>query len=122
MHFFLSFFFSWQLAAAAPKILVQRVLARRASPSWLFVTNGIAEFWTIGECGAVQAGKDFDVNVTVIMPTGMTDQTRKIEDLLMRGCDGIAISPIDPENQADVLNKSGADNEYDHARFRCPHF
>ena len=27
----------------------------------------------------------------------MTDQTRKIEDLLTRGTDGIAISPIDPD-------------------------
>lgn len=54
------------------------------------------------------AGKDLGVDVTVIMPNSMTDQTRKIEDLLVRGTDGIAISPIDPENQVEIINKASA--------------
>ena len=33
-----------------------------------FVTNQIASFWNIAEVGAMDAGKDFDVDVTVIMP------------------------------------------------------
>lgn len=78
-----------------------------SKPKYAYVTNCIAEFWTIAECGALQAGKDLQADVTVIMPTDMTDQTRKIEDMLMRGCDGIAISPIDSVNQIDVINKSG---------------
>ena len=56
----------------------------------------------------MQAGEDFGVAVTVTMPNGITDQTRKVEDLLTRGCDGIAISPINPENQIDVLNRAAA--------------
>jgi ribose transport system substrate-binding protein len=39
----------------------------------------------------------------------MTDQTRKIEDLLSRGTDGIAISPIDPANQVEIINKAAAE-------------
>ena len=38
----------------------------------------------------------------------MSDQTRKLEDLLIRGTHGIAISPINPENQTDILNRVAA--------------
>jgi len=57
----------------------------------------------------MKAGEDLGVDVTVVMPSGMTDQTRKIEDLLTRGIDGMAISPIDPENQIDILNHAAAE-------------
>lgn len=79
-----------------------------ARPRFAFVTNGVADFWTIAKAGAEQAGKDYNVEVTVIMPSGITDQTRKIEDLLSRGTDGIAISPINPDNQGDVLNNAAS--------------
>jgi ribose transport system substrate-binding protein len=81
----------------------------QATPSYAFVTNGVADFWNHAEAGAMQAGKDFNVDVSVIMPSSMTDQTRKIEDLLTRGTDGIAISAIDPANQGDILNKAAAE-------------
>ena len=38
----------------------------------------------------------------------MTDQTRKIEDLLTRGTNGIAISPINSANQVEIINKAAA--------------
>ena len=76
------------------------------APSVAFITNGVADFWTIAKMGAEKAGQDLGVDVTVVMPNGMTDQTRKIEDMLTRGIDGIAISPIDPANQIDILNKA----------------
>ena len=78
-------------------------------PSFAFITNGVADFWTIAQLGAEKAGKDLGVDVTVVMPSGITDQTRKIEDLLTRGIDGIAISPIDPANQIDAINKAAAE-------------
>jgi ribose transport system substrate-binding protein len=43
------------------------------------------------------------------MPSSITDQTRKIEDLLVRGTDGIAISPIVPANQVEVLNTAASE-------------
>jgi len=73
-----------------------------------FITNGVADFWTIGKAGAEKAAADLGVNVSVIMPSSITDQTRKIEDLLNRGTAGIAISPINPANQGEVLAKAAA--------------
>jgi ABC-type sugar transport system substrate-binding protein len=77
-------------------------------PEYAFITNGVADFWTIGKAGAEKAATDLGVNVTVIMPASITDQTRKIEDVLTRGTAGIAISPINPANQGEVLAKAAA--------------
>lgn len=71
-----------------------------------YVTNGIASFWVIAEKGARDAAEEFDVEVSVQMPrNAVEDQKRMVEDLLTRGVQGIAISPIDPENQADLLDQ-----------------
>lgn len=72
-------------------------------PEYAFITNGVADFWTIGKAGAEKAAADLGVKAVVIMPSSMTDQTRKVEDLLTRGAAGIAISPINPANQGEVL-------------------
>jgi ABC-type sugar transport system substrate-binding protein len=77
-------------------------------PEYAFITNGVADFWTIGKAGAEKAAADLGVRATVIMPSSITDQTRKIEDLLTRGTAGIAISPINPANQGEVLAKAAA--------------
>lgn len=79
-----------------------------SKPQLAFVTNGVASFWMVAAAGAKQAGKDTGTEVTVVMPDGITDQTRKLEDLITRGSDGIAVSPINPANQIDVLNKVAA--------------
>ncbi len=72
-----------------------------------FVTNGVASFWTIAEKGAKHAGNEFDAVVSVHMPAeGITDQKRIVQDLLTVGVDGIAISPIDPANQGDLINEA----------------
>jgi ribose transport system substrate-binding protein len=75
-------------------------------PTVAYVTNGIASFWVIAEAGANKAGEDFDANVEVRMPglEGAPDQQRMIEELLVTGVDGIAVSPIDAENQTSFLN------------------
>lgn len=73
-------------------------------PGVAFVTTGVASFWQIAESGAVAGGEEFDADVTVLMPNGITEQKRVVEDLLTKGIDGIAISPIDPDNQADLIN------------------
>jgi ribose transport system substrate-binding protein len=58
----------------------------------------------IAEKGAQDAARKFNVDVQVIMPDGANDQKQKIEDLLTRGIDGIAVSPIDAKNQTPFLN------------------
>jgi len=75
-------------------------------PTVAYVTNGIASFWLKAEKGARDAAKEFDVNLEVRMPPkGAGDQKRMVQDLLTRGVDGIAISPIDPKNQSDLLDE-----------------
>lgn len=79
-------------------------------PHVAYVTNGVDPFWTIAEKGALDAGREFDARVEVRMPTaeGVPDQKRKVEELLVRGIDGIAISPIDAKNQSDFLREQVA--------------
>ncbi len=91
---------------------LKALLAERGSPAatsgpeYAFITNCVADFWKIGKAGAEKAAADLGVRVSVIMPASITDQTRKIEDLVTRGIAGIAISPINPANQGEVLAKA----------------
>ena len=86
-----------------------------AKKRYAYVTNGVAEFWTLAEAGANKAGTEFDVDVSVLMPGSLTDQKNMLEDALTRGVDGIAVSPIDPVNQTDMLNRiAGAANLVTH--------
>ena len=72
-----------------------------------FVTNGVASFWTIAAAGVKAGAEKFGVDAEVRMPVqGISDQKRMIEDLLTRGVDGIAVSPIDPTSQKDLLNQA----------------
>lgn len=71
-----------------------------------FVTNGVDPFWVIAQRGAEKAGEDLDVNVEVRMPPqGVADQKRMVQELLAQNMDGIAISPIDPVNQNELLKE-----------------
>jgi len=81
---------------------------KSSGPKYAFVTNGVADFWRYAEAGAHAAGKEVGAEITVITPNGVTDQTRKLEDLLTRGADGIAITVIDPANQGAALDKAAA--------------
>jgi len=75
-------------------------------PTVAYVTNGIASFWVIAAKGAQDAAEEFDVHLEVRMPPkGTADQKQMVQDLLTLGVDGIAISPIDPDNQMDLLDE-----------------
>lgn len=92
-----------QGGSAAPRTSPQEGSAGR--PHVAYVTNGIASFWVIAEAGARKAGHDFQCDVDVLMPPeGVADQKRMLEESLAKGINGIAVSPIDPENQTDILN------------------
>jgi ribose transport system substrate-binding protein len=78
-----------------------------SKPTVAFVTNCIDPFWVIAEKGAKDAAADPKINVNVdvrMPPNGVHDQKRMVMELLTRGVNGIAISPIDPANQGDLLN------------------
>lgn len=71
-----------------------------------FVTNQIADFWKIAEAGCRDAEKDLGIKVEVRMPSeaNAVEQQSIVEDLLVGGIDGIAISPLDADNQVEWVN------------------
>lgn len=74
-----------------------------------FVTNNASDFWTIARKGTEKAAKE-DPSIQVefkIPPDGTAAEQRKIlDDLLASGIDGIAISPVAPADQTDMLNNA----------------
>ena len=74
--------------------------------SFAYVTNGVDPFWDLCAAGVRIAEKEFGVNCEVLMPPkGVVDQKRMMETLLAKGIDGIAVSPVDAENQTPFLNE-----------------
>ena len=74
-----------------------------------FVTNNTSDFWTIARKGTEKADNEFnDVTVEFRLPGDGTaaEQKRLLDDLLAKGVDGIAVSPVDPENQTQTLNET----------------
>jgi ribose transport system substrate-binding protein len=72
-----------------------------------FVTNNSADFWTIARRGVEKADAELaDVETEFRLTSDGTaaEQQRIVDDLLTRGVDGIAISPIDPQNQTALIN------------------
>ena len=89
--------------------LVATALAADKKPKIAYVTNGIDPFWNVAAAGVRQAAREFNVDTEVLMPpNGIVDQKRMIETLLVRGVDGIAISPIDAKNQVDFINQAAS--------------
>jgi ribose transport system substrate-binding protein len=72
-----------------------------------FVTNNSADFWTIARRGVEKADDEFtDVTAEFRITSDGTaaEQKRIVDDLLTKGIDGIAISPVDPANQNGLIN------------------
>ena len=72
-----------------------------------FVTNNSSDFWTIARKGTQKADAELaDVTVDFRIPSEGTaaDQKRVIDDLMASGVQGIALSPVDPENQTQAIN------------------
>src|SRR5215213_3171690 len=72
-----------------------------------FVTNNASDFWTIARKGVEQADNDLaNVTVEFKIPADGTaaEQRRIIDDLLAKGVAGIAMSPVDPDNETQLIN------------------
>jgi len=72
-----------------------------------FVTNNSADFWTIARRGVEKADAELaDVEAEFRLTSDGTaaDQQRIVDDLLTKGVDAIAISPVDPQNQTALIN------------------
>jgi ribose transport system substrate-binding protein len=73
-----------------------------------FVSNNAANFWTIARRGTEEAEKQLgNVEVLFRIPStgSAAEQVQILDDLLAAGVDGIAVSPVDPANETDELNK-----------------
>src|SRR5262245_35900999 len=72
-------------------------------PRVAFISNNDYEFWRIAQRGTEKAAGECGVEVEFKMPPGggtPAAQRQFIEDLLVKGVKGIAISPNDAANQA----------------------
>ena len=71
-----------------------------------YVTNGVDPFWDLCAAGVRIAEREFGVKCEVHMPPkGVVDQKRILEAMVAKGVKGIAVSPVDPENQTGHLNE-----------------
>ena len=76
-----------------------------------FVSNNASSFWTIARAGCNDAKKELgNVDVDFRIPSSGTaaEQRQILDDLAAKGIDGIAVSPVDPANQTEFLNKIAA--------------
>jgi ribose transport system substrate-binding protein len=76
-----------------------------------FVSNNAANFWTIARSGCMDAQNELgDVTVDFRIPStgSAAEQQGILNDLVAAGIDGIAVSPINPSNQTEFLNKIAA--------------
>ncbi len=82
----------------------------KAVKTLAFITNTTSDFWKVARKGCEKADAELaDVTVTFkTTNTGTTDeQNRHIRDALNRDeADAIAISPIDPAAQKNVINEA----------------
>jgi ribose transport system substrate-binding protein len=71
-----------------------------------FLTNSVDPFWDLAERGCEKAGPVFNAEVAVLKPPGgkVEEQKQMVEEQLALGLQGLAISPIDPANQTEMIN------------------
>src|SRR5262249_57694739 len=74
-----------------------------------FVTNNSSDFWTIARRGVDKADNelpDVTAEFRITSDGTATEQKRIIDDLITKGVDGIAVSPVDPQNQITLINEA----------------
>ncbi|MBN2019442.1 MAG: sugar-binding protein [Sedimentisphaerales bacterium] len=73
-----------------------------------FITNNTANFWVFARRGCEKAAgelPEFEVDFRITSDATPAEQRRIIDDLLARGVQGIAISPVDPLNQKPFIDE-----------------
>jgi ribose transport system substrate-binding protein len=74
-----------------------------------FVTNNTSNFWTYARRGTEKAKAELpnvEIEFKINSETTAAGQQRIVDDLLAKGVDGIAISPVDPQNQTQLINRA----------------
>jgi ribose transport system substrate-binding protein len=73
-----------------------------------FITNNTSDFWTLARRGTEKAKAELpnvEIEFKLNSETTAAGQQRIVDDLLAKGIDGIAISPVDPKNQTQMINR-----------------
>ena len=76
-----------------------------------FVTNNASDFWTIARKGTEKAASDIpgiEVEFRITSDGTAAQQQSVVDDLVAKGVNGIAISPVDPANQTPMLNRAAS--------------
>ena len=76
-----------------------------------FVTNNTSDFWTIARKGTEKAQAELpnvEIEFRINSEPTAAGQQRIVDDLLAKGVDGIAISPVDPQNQTQLINRAAS--------------
>jgi len=79
------------------------------APKFAFITNVADPFWSHAEAGCYVAAKEFGVAVEFQMNSAgdIAGQKKIVENILNKGeCNGIAISVLNPANQAEMINNA----------------
>ncbi|ONG46194.1 ABC transporter substrate-binding protein [Pseudoroseomonas deserti] len=103
------------LLSAAPAALalgtLPRLAAAQEKKSLAFIVNVSADFWTICKRGIEKANREhpeFAMEMIVPGQASAAEQRRIVDELLARRVAGIAISPINPANSTEMLNRVAA--------------
>lgn len=77
-------------------------------PRFAFVINTPDPFWSYARAGCAKAQQDFGIICQFETPSdgSVTEQNRILENILQQGvCQGVAITPLEPANQTDIINQ-----------------
>ena len=79
-------------------------------PQVAFVTNNVSDFWSIAKAGVKAGEKDFNAVCDFRMPTQGTalEQKEILQDLIVKGVSGVAISPVNPDSQTEMLDDAAS--------------
>jgi ribose transport system substrate-binding protein len=94
--------------AALAATMVSGTVSAQEKKTLAFVTNVAADFWTIARRGTEKAASELpNYNVEFYVPAEATpaEQRRILDDLMTRGVVGISVSPINPANATETLNR-----------------
>jgi ribose transport system substrate-binding protein len=75
-----------------------------------YITNSVDPFWVWADYGCRRAAGQFGTQVEVQMPSSgsVEEQKRFLETNAVAKLDGVAISPIDPKNQVQMIDAAAA--------------
>lgn len=99
-------------AAALAVAAVPAPSAAQDKKTLAFVVNVPADFWAIARRGTEKAQAELpDYEIEFYVPGEMSAaaQKRILEDLLAKGVAGVAISPVNPDDSTEILNRVAAE-------------